>query len=242
MSDAVDTLRQVEREKHPTLRPRDAATLIVLDRTSVEPRVLMGRRHTRHAFMPGKFVFPGGRVEAYDGRMPAATELAAGEQQRLLKYVQRPGPQRARAFALAAIRETCEETGLLLGRKTTQLLAVPAEPWRAFAEVGVMPDLGALHFIARAITPPGRTRRFDARFFVADADTIAHRIDGVVGVDTELDELVWVPISEAKQLDLPTITHIVVEELARRVAAGFHVSMPVPFYRTLRRRVVREML
>jgi 8-oxo-dGTP pyrophosphatase MutT (NUDIX family) len=239
---ALATLREVERESHPTLRPRDAATLILLDRQGPAPRVLLGRRHARHAFMPGKFVFPGGRVEPYDGRMPAAAELRPEYESRLLKQIRRPAVSRVRAMALAAIRETCEETGLLVGRKTGSPLPVPAEPWRAFGEAGVLPDLGALHFIARAITPPGRSRRFDARFFVADAEAVAHRIDGVVGPDSELDELVWVPIAETRQLDLPTITQVVMDELARRVAAGFDPAIPVPFYRTLRRRVVREML
>ena len=242
MTDAVQTLSGVERERHPTLRPRDAATLILVDRSGAAPKVLMGRRHTRHAFMPGKFVFPGGRVEPYDGRMPVAGCLDPAVEARLNMGVHRPGPARARALALAAIRETCEETGLLIGRKSAEPPAVPDESWRAFAEARVMPDLSPLHFITRAITPPGRSRRFDARFFVADAETIAHRIEGVVGPDAELDELVWIPIADAKQLDLPTITQIVVEELARRVAAGFDPAMPVPFYRTLRRRVVREML
>ena len=242
MSDALQTLREVTREHHATLRPRDAATLILLDRSGPVPKVLMGRRHTRHSFMPGKFVFPGGRVESYDGRMPVAAGLQPAEEARLLKQVRRPGPARSRAFALAAIRETCEETGLLIVRKHPNALAVPDESWRAFAEANVLPDLSALHFIARAITPPGRTRRFDARFFVADADLIAHRIEGVVGADAELDELVWIPVADARQLDLPTITQVVVDELGRRIASGFDPALPVPFYRTLRRRVVREML
>ncbi|HEX2216132.1 MAG TPA: NUDIX hydrolase [Xanthobacteraceae bacterium] len=242
MSDAVATLAQVKREFSPTLRPRDAATLIVLDRSAGAPKVLMGRRHTAHKFMPGKFVFPGGRVEPYDGRMAVVNGLPPAEEARLLKHVQRPLPSRARAFALAAIRETAEETGLLLGRKSAEPPKVPSDSWRSFAEANVFPDLAGLHFIARAITPPGRSRRFDARFFVADAELIAHRIEGVAGADAELDELVWIPVGEAKRLDLPTITQIVVEELERRIAAGFDSAAPVPFYRTLHRRVVREML
>ena len=99
-----------------------------------------------------------------------------------------------------------------------------------------------MHFIARAITPPGRSRRFDARFFVADVDAIAHRIEGVVGPDSELDELVWVPIAETKGIDLPPITQIVLGDLARRVDSGFDPAAPVPFYRTLQRKVVRQML
>ncbi|MGE3998189.1 MAG: NUDIX hydrolase, partial [Variibacter sp.] len=71
MNDLAKQLTDAERDQSfPNVRPRDAATLIVLDRTGAEPKVMMGRRHDRHKFMPGKFVFPGGRVEAYDGRMP----------------------------------------------------------------------------------------------------------------------------------------------------------------------------
>jgi 8-oxo-dGTP pyrophosphatase MutT (NUDIX family) len=239
---ALETLREVERESHPTLRPRDAATLILLDRQGPAPKVLLGRRHSGHAFMPGKFVFPGGRVEPYDSRMPFAADLRPEHESRLLKQMRRPSVSRARALALAAIRETSEETGLFIGRKAEPTWSPPAEPWRAFADAGVLPDLSALHFIARAITPPGRSRRFDARFFVADADAVAHRVEGVVGPDSELDELVWVPIAETKALDLPTITVVVMDELARRVAAGFDPATPVPFYRTLRRKVVRDLL
>lgn len=239
---ALATLREVERENHPTMRPRDAATLILLDRRGPAPKVLLGRRHSRHAFMPGKFVFPGGRVEPYDGRMAVASDLRPEHEARLLKRLRRPSASRARAMALAAIRETCEETGLLIGRKAEDAPTPPTQDWRAFADARVLPDLNALHFIARAITPPGRSRRFDARFFVADADAVVHQIEGVVGPDSELDELVWVPIAETKDLDLPTITQVVLDELARRVAAGFDPTIPVPFYRMLRRQMVREML
>lgn len=239
---ALATLTKVERERHPTLRPRDAATLMVVDRSGAAPKVLMGRRHMRHAFMPGKFVFPGGRVEAFDGRMPVVSGLAPVQEERLLKFVRRPGAARARALALAAIRETCEETGLLIGRRSDTAPETPDPAWNDFADAGIVPDLSGLSFIARAITPPGRSRRFDARFFVADAENIAHRIDGVIGPDSELDEIVWVPVSEARDLDLPTITQIVVDELGRRLASGLDPAQPVPFYRTLRGRVVREML
>jgi 8-oxo-dGTP pyrophosphatase MutT (NUDIX family) len=224
------------------IRPRDAATLILIDRSGAAPKVLMGRRHASHAFMPSKFVFPGGRVEPYDGRMTAHGELEENHQARLLKHVVRAAPARTRAFALAAIRETCEETGLLVGRPVTATPRVPCPAWQAFADAKVVPDLSQLHFIARAITPPPRNRRFDARFFAADAAGIAHRIEGVVGPDTELDEIVWVPIREARELDLPTITQKVLEELERRIAGGFDPALPVPFFRMLHRRYVRATL
>ena len=65
---------------------------------------------------------------------------------------------------------------------------IPEAPGAAFAQAEVLPDLGALHFIGRAITPPGRPRRFDARFFTVDASAIAHRVEGMTGPDAELVE------------------------------------------------------
>ena len=113
---------------------------------------------------------------------------------------------------------------------------------RPSREAKILPDLGALHFIARAITPPGRPRRFDTRFFTADASAIAHRIEGVTGPDAELVELVWMPLAEAKQLDMPAITGVMLEELDARIADGFGHDLPVPFYRMPRGRFVRELL
>ena len=243
MTDVPDLLAKEKRDQsHPTQRPRDAATLILLDRAGSAPKVLMGRRHDRHKFMPGKFVFPGGRVEVYDGRMPASGALAPEIEARLLKHVQRPSAIKARALALAAIRETCEETGLVLGVRTPQAPAVPTEDWRAFADASVLPDLAGLHFIARAITPPGRSRRFDTRFFAADAQAIAHRIEGAVGPHGEFDDLVWVPLTEARDLDLPTITQVVLDELEQQTAAGLSADQAVPFYRMLRGKFTRVML
>lgn len=242
MTGGIETGAAPPHPKRTVIRPRDAASLILVDRSGASPTVLMGRRHRRHIFMPGKFVFPGGRVEPEDARMPVAAGLAPEHEARLLKQIPRPAATRARAFALAAIRETCEETGLVLGRKGELPPKIPSESWRAFAEFGVTPDLSALHFVARAITPPGNTRRFDARFFMADAELIAHRIEGVVGADSELDELVWVPIRQARDLELSSITQRMLEEAAKRIDAGLDLTLPVPFYRELRRRRTRENL
>ncbi len=114
--------------------------------------------------------------------------------------------------------------------------------WSAFAEAGIYPDLGALHFIARAITPPGLSRRFDTRFFAVDAEAIAHRVDGVVGPQAELVELVWASIAEAKELALHAITATILEELEARAAAGMEHGLPVPLYRMKNGRFVRELL
>jgi 8-oxo-dGTP pyrophosphatase MutT (NUDIX family) len=235
-------LTQVERNRtHPNQRYRDAATLILVDRSQAKPKVLLGRRHAGHTFLPGRFVFPGGRVERQDGHMPVATPLHAAVEARLLKKVRRPSPMKARAFALAAIRETFEETGLLIGRKQRGDRK-PRRRTTLFDQAGVYPDLASLHFIARAITPSRRPRRFDTRFFSVDASAIAHRVDNVVHAEAELVELVWLTITEARQLDMPTITGVVLEELEARVAAGFGHDLPVPFYRMPRKRFTRELL
>ena len=119
---------------------------------------------------------------------------------------------------------------------------MPAGPWTAFAEAKFLPDLSVLHFIGRAITPPGRNRRFDARFFTADASAIAHRVEGVTGPDAELVELVWMPLGEAKELDMPAVTGVMLEELDERIADGFGHDLPVPFYEHPRGTFRREVL
>jgi 8-oxo-dGTP pyrophosphatase MutT (NUDIX family) len=239
----VKRMNEVERDlTSPYVRPKDAATLILIDRSGREPKVLLGKRHQRHKFMPGKFVFPGGRVDRADRLMPVARPLDPSAETQLLKRVQNPTAAKARAFALAAIRETFEETGLLLGTRGGEVGKVPNGPWKAFGEAKILPDLGVLHFIGRAITPPGRPRRFDARFFTMDATAIAHRIEGITGPDAELVELVWMPLADAKQLDMPAVTGVMLEELDARVADGFGHDLPVPFYRMPHGRFLREML
>jgi 8-oxo-dGTP pyrophosphatase MutT (NUDIX family) len=255
----------------PGVKVRDAATMLVIDRAGPVPKVLLGRRHDGHKFMPGKFVFPGGRVERIDRRVWAATALDGGIEARLMQEMRRPSAEKARGFALAAIREVFEETGLVLGTRMDDRPARsggvrsggvsppfgardtrPPKPggagdaagdeWAKFAKTGVAPDLAAVHFIARAITPPGRPRRFDTRFFAVDADAIAARIDGVVGPDTELVELVWLPIDESLKLDMAGITLAVLEEIKVRIAGGFGNDLPVPFYRVQRGRRLRTLL
>jgi 8-oxo-dGTP pyrophosphatase MutT (NUDIX family) len=216
--------------------------MLVIDRTARVPKVLLGRRHHGHKFMPGKYVFPGGRVEPADRHMDAATPLDERVEARLMKEVRYPSAQKSRGFPLAAIREVFEETGLLLGVRRAEPMRVPNEALAGFAKNGVHPDLAEVHFIARAITPPGRTRRFDTRFFAVDADAIAARIDGAVTAETELVELVWLPIEETMQLDMPGITMAVLEELKIRTAGGFTHDLPVPFYRMQHGKRLREFL
>ena len=243
MSDLVEQPGPIERNPlRAAAPPKDAATLILIDREDGIAKALLGRRHERHTFMPGKFVFPGGRLESVDRLMPTARPLHPQVEARLMRRVARPSAELARAYALAAVRETFEETGLLLGVKQSIPPAVPSELWDGFAAASVHPDLGAIHFIARAITPPHRPKRFDTRFFAADVKTIAHRLDGVTGPEAELVELVWLPLVDAARLDMPLITRTVIEELRERIADGLSIERPVPFYYSRRGRFVREML
>lgn len=240
----ADRLTSTERERRwPNVRPADAATLIVIDRSRAVPKVLMGKRHAGHRFMPGKFVFPGGRIEAVDRRMPAANALHKRAEEAMNARVLRPSSGRNRALALAAIRETFEETGLMLGTKDWGAPEISdGGAWAAFAEQGVFPDLESVQFVARAITPPRRPKRFDTRFFAVDRSAVVHEVPDVVGPDSELVELVWVDLPKARELDLPAITTVILEELEARLAAGFFPELPVPFYREVRGRFVREVL
>jgi len=234
--------RTLRDQSFPNVKPRDSATLILIDRAEKVPRVLLGRRHQRHRFLPGKFVFPGGRIEPADRLMATSAALHERHVAKLMQRVRRPSAAKAAAFALAAVRETYEETGLMLGSSARGAMTVPPGAWEAFAKAQIVPDLSAIHFIARAITPPKRPLRFDSRFFTADVSAIARHEDGFVGPDKELVELVWLPITEARQLDMPGITAVVLEELQDRIAGGMSHDHPVPLYRMLHRRFVREIL
>jgi 8-oxo-dGTP pyrophosphatase MutT (NUDIX family) len=241
--DRADRLsRTIRDQSFPNVRPRDSATLILIDRAPGVPKVLLGRRHERHRFLPGKFVFPGGRIETDDRLMAISGALHSAHIGRLMQRTQRPTAAKAAAFALAAIRETYEETGLMLGAPATEPINAPPGLWQEFAKAGIAPDLSKVHFIARAITPPGRPLRFDSRFFAADVSAIARRDEGFIGPDKELVELVWLPLNEAKSLDMPGITAVALEELQDRIVADMSLDHPVPLYRMLNKRFVRESL
>jgi 8-oxo-dGTP pyrophosphatase MutT (NUDIX family) len=231
MSEAA-AVEKIEKEAnhHPYFRPRDAATLILIDRSGAVPKVLVGKRHDNVVFMPGKFVFPGGRVDKTDNRIPVAAPIPAELQANLLQGSPKITPSRARALAVAAIREACEETGLCLGRTAAGGAALDG-PWAPFSAAGLLPDPSSLFLIARAITPPGRIKRFDTRFFTADASAITHRVEGVIHPEAELVELVWVEIGSKPLADLHPMTKKVLGELERRLAAGpLRHDTPVPFF------------
>ena len=115
--------------------------------------------------------------------------------------------------------------------------------WKPFTEAGLLPDPSGLFLIARAITPPGRVRRFDTRFFTADASAIAHRVEGVIHADAELVELVWVEIGSKPLADLHAMTKNVLAELERRLATGpLRHDAPVPFFHFYGGRMQKDVL
>ena len=171
----------------------------------------MGQRGAGAVFMPSKYVFPGGAVDAGDAEVPLAAPLP--DHSAALLAGSAPS---AHALAVAAIRELFEETGLTLGRSGAWPL--PPEGWHGFAARGLVPDASGLRLIFRAITPPGRPRRFDARFFLADAGALAGDPDDFSAAADELSHLHWIALAEVRRLDLPFITEVVLAEVAALLA------------------------
>ena len=184
---------------------RPAATTVLLRRTADGPQVLMGQRGAGAVFMPSKYVFPGGGVDPADHRPLTPGLLGDACLARLSQHLPDPAPSPA-ALATAALRELVEETGLTL--------TPSANP--------------ALRFIFRAITPPGRSRRFDARFFLIDAGHIAGDPDDFSAASDELSHLHWIGTDAARALDLPFITEVVLSEITA-LAMG-HPDEGVPFF------------
>jgi 8-oxo-dGTP pyrophosphatase MutT (NUDIX family) len=184
------------------VRPRDAASLALVRRDGATWRVLLGRRVARHRFAPDMFVFPGGRLDAADrapsphGELKPATLAAMARHSR---------PAMARALAVAAVRETVEETGL------------------------AVPGLAALDYLGRAITPSQSPIRFHARFFIADAAAAT----GTIGGSGELVDLDWYPLAAALRLPLVDITEFMLHEIGRRLANP-PPRAPVYLYRGMR--------
>src|ERR1700712_1489208 len=244
MTDAATAPKEEkEADHHPYRRPKDAATLILIDRSAQVPKVLVGKRHNNVVFMPGKFVFPGGSVDKSDNKIPVAAPISRELEVNLMKGSPKIAPSRARSLAIAAIREACEETGLCLGLKNNGAAPNLGGSWKAFTDAGLLPDPSGLFLIARATTPPGRVRRFDTRFFTADASAITHHVQGVIHADAELVELVWVEIGSKPLADLHPMTKNVLGELEKRLATGpLDHDAPIPFFHFYGGKMQKDML
>lgn len=203
---------------------RDAAT-VILFRNPSTPEVLMGQRGAAAAFMPNKIVFPGGAVDQADAMVPLAGLPGPSCLDRLQ---QDTVPGLTNALIAAAIREVWEETGLILGLPGGW--RDPPEDWASFAATGHLPSGDGLRYVFRAITPPGRPRRFDARFFLASADRIRGDNADFSRASDELSNLQWIPLNAAREFDLPFITQVVLAEVAQLINTGA-APLSVPFFR-----------
>jgi len=174
-------------KKHRAVRPRHAASLIIVRQSHTGPEMLMGMRGAKHRFMPNRLVFPGGAVDPTDHKTPFSTPLR--DETKIL--LERTAPPRlAQALAAAAARELEEETGLTLGAP---------------------PALDGLSYLCRAVTPPSQPVRFNARFLVVDVD----RISGTLAGSGELEELRYYAMAEALAFDLAGITRDILKNLQR---------------------------
>lgn len=193
------------------VRPKHAASLLVWRDGPAGPELLMGRRHARHRFMPSVLVFPGGGVDRGDSRARAASELGATTRAMLER---RAAPSLARGLAVAAARELFEETGLVLGERHGARL---------------LPDLAALDYLCRAVTPASRPIRFDARFLVAPAAAVRGEMAG----SGELEALGWFAIDRALGERLAPITAKVLEEFRDWLAmdAAARAARPMIVFR-----------
>lgn len=193
---------------------RAAATVILWRNTDAGVQVLMGQRGAGAAFMPSKYVFPGGAVDATDagrGAQPLSVDCRA----RLAVHCPPDAPT-PDTLAACALRELREETGLTPAPGTTMQL------------------------VFRAITPPGRTRRFDARFFLVSAAGVQGDAEAFTDAEAELSHLHWIGLRQARALDLPFITEVVLAEVTALLAGHpqpgvpfFDNSGPVPTFRRL---------
>lgn len=221
-------------KKPGLLRPVDAASVVLIDRSEGRFRVLVGKRSSKHVFMPDLYVFPGGRRDRQDSRIPVSAPLHPTATERLhLRTPARTGEATVRALGVAALRELHEEAGLAVG---TEVVGKPGM-------LPFLPDLSVLRFFARAITPPGQPRRFDTRFFALFTDEAG--IDLTAAADShELVDLRWIDIFEQFNVDMPMITIKVLDELKSclqedpSLPFGHHVA----FFHNHRGQIVRNTL
>ena len=194
----------------PAIKPRHAASLLLADLGDPKgPRFLMGQRSGGHVFMAHRLVFPGGRVERGDAfSAPAQADRSDLE---TIKAELGTGTDdhRASAFVTCALRETREETGLVL-------------------EDGAF--LTPIRYLARAITPPGQVRRFDTRFFLVGVDRERLRFSAA---DGELNDVGWFGTNDDAFERLHSITRSMMELARDRLRDDPQLALPhdIPCFR-----------
>ncbi len=205
---------------------RDAATVILLRQKKDNTYVLMGQRGKKAVFMPSKYVFPGGAVDADDGNVQLFKNIDKKGIDLLHKYSEK---KIAKELSVAAIRELWEEAGLRLCAKVDEVATI-SPGWENFCDGTYLPDASNLEYVFRAITPPGRPRRFDARFFICRAENVHGNLDDFSSASTELSHLQWIDINEVKSLNLPFITEVVLNEVKEIIKDGPN-KKGIPFFK-----------
>jgi len=188
------------------VHPKDAASVVLLRGSRTNPEVLLGRRRLNARFMPGIYVFPGGRVDRADYRHASSASIRDDVLTKLSRHC---SSERARALIWAALRETWEESGLLIGQQGSIQPASLSDLHRAYAEADMTPTTDGLDYIARAITPTRNPIRFNTRFFLIDGSNAA----GTLHHTSELEDIGWRRVSEAiDELDLMNVTRFALSE------------------------------
>jgi 8-oxo-dGTP pyrophosphatase MutT (NUDIX family) len=196
-----DLAENLATRRKPVVRPRDAASMILLRGRGKDLEVLAGRRPLHVKFMPGVHVFPGGAIDPPD-RIRWGVESGT----------EALGPKLARC-ARAALRETWEEAGILVGRPASMNAAVPATRpiERAYRECGWAAALDLLTYVGRAITPSHSNRRFNTRFFLSDGGNVI----GAPAASDELEDVRWYPVGRHPVESFRDVTRFM---LARAIA------------------------
>lgn len=210
-------------ETSKVVKPVDAAGLVLIRAGSGgEPEILLGRRHRKAGFLPDIYVVPGGRVDTADH---APSGFAETLNPAVSAALQSGGSRRpALAFPRAALRETHEETGLLVGGSGKPLDSPRQSIWQAYGAAGLAPDFAAIDFICRAITPVTSHRRYNTRFFLADGS----RAVGSVSSNGELEDLAWRPVPALSSLNIVDVTEYVLKEALRRWQARSPIGAESP--------------
>lgn len=214
-------------------RPRDAASIMLLDRAEGSVRVLMGRRNKAHVFMPDLHVFPGGRRDATDYRLLFSSDIHPAVLERLRVACGAKAPEsRLRAIALAALRELHEEASIAIGPQGC-----------GNTGMSFLPDLEKLRYMARAITPPGHPRRFDTHFFALFTDEAGVNPKDIRD-SRELEDLRWIDVNDVSAVRLPDITRVILSELraSLQADASLPFGKPVPFHYMRHGRMIRDLL
>ena len=204
---------------------KDAATIVIVRKQNDKHKILMGQRGKNAFFMPNKFVFPGGAYENNDSLVPFSKSLPDKEKA-LLSF--KCSMSLSESLAATVIRELWEETGLKIAN-SYHWNDLRIHGWDDFYENNIAADASKLKFFFRAITPVGRPRRFDARFFICFAEDLHCDLDDFSNASSELSHLQWIEIKKTEEFDLPIITRIVLKEVNHIIINGNNKE-GVPFY------------